>query len=155
MANSAGSGIYTLSNSASLTVTGSEYIGNQGNGLFTQSGGTHKIGGLLSLGTFAGASGTVDLSGGSLTVPTIVIGGNGTVSGGAGVLNVTGGTLRATNISILNNFSSFSLGGGGVVSAGTTTVNNGTFNQTGGSHSVRTRGIRRRFERHLQPDRRH
>jgi hypothetical protein len=136
LANSAGStGSYTLSNSASLKVTGSEYIGNQGNGVFTQTSGAHKIGGFLSIGTLAGASGTVDLSGGSLTVPTIVIGGNGTVSGGAGLLNVTGGTLTATNISILNNFSSFLLSDG-TVSAGTTTVNNGTFNQTGGTNSA-------------------
>jgi hypothetical protein len=132
---SGGTGNYLLSG-GSLAVNSAEYVGYAGAGQFTQSSGTHTIGGLLSLGTLAGASGTVNLSGGSLTVLNIAIGGNGTVSGGTGLLNVTGGTLTGASIAILNNLSSFSLSGGTVSAAAT--LNNGKFNHTGGTASLGT-----------------
>ena len=43
----ASSGTYNLSGSGSLNVFASEYVGNAGTGIFTQSGGTHTVGNCL------------------------------------------------------------------------------------------------------------
>ena len=49
-----------------LTIAGSEYVGYSGAGLFQQAGGTHTIGNTLYLAYKPGATGTLNLSGGSL-----------------------------------------------------------------------------------------
>jgi hypothetical protein len=109
-----------------------------------RSGGNNSIAVLLSLGTVAGTGGTLNLSGGTVTVPNVAVGGNsGTVSGGAGVLNVSGnGVLLATNITIFNAASSLNLTGGTVSTAaiftpdwGRVTFVGGTLNLTGGISS--------------------
>ena len=114
--STASSGIYNLSG-GSLSVTGAEYVGYQGTGSFTQSGGTHTISQGLYLGVDSGSSGTYNLSGGSLSVTGgeyigyagtgdfIQSGGSHTVSGGiwlgpgsSGTYTLSGGSLTADQI---------------------------------------------------------
>src|SRR5205085_12168561 len=63
---SGGSGSFSLS-AGSLAVSKAEYVGFGGPGVFTQTGGNHSIGTALVIAANAGSSGTVNLSGGSLT----------------------------------------------------------------------------------------
>ena len=65
-------GTYTL-NSGALTVGGKLVVGGQGTGTFTQSGGTNTISGVLDLGYQSG-HGTYNLSGGSLSAGTTLVG---------------------------------------------------------------------------------
>jgi autotransporter-associated beta strand protein len=110
-------------------------VGYSGTGSFTQSGGTHTVTALY-LGTDAGASGTYNLSGGSLSV-----GGNEYVGiFGSGAFNQTGGTHTVSgNLYLATNAGSsgtYSLSGGSL-SAGTITLNSGgTFTQSGGTLSI-------------------
>jgi hypothetical protein len=138
------SGIYNMSNGATLAVAGNENVGLSGNGLFNQTGGTHTIGGEFYLGTNPTGNGTFVLSGGILSVTngSTAVGYSGvgsfTQSGGShaigawlyagynpgstGSYNLSGGSLSATVESI---------GYGGA----------GTFNQTGGSNAVGWGGL--------------
>ena len=79
------SGTYLLSGGSLSAST--EYIGYSGSGSFTQTGGTNSISNALSLGTSSGASGTYNLFGGLLVVPSIPPG------AGLAALNITGGSL--------------------------------------------------------------
>ncbi len=76
--------------SGSLTMTSSaagyEYVGYSGTGTATQTGGTNTVGTALVLGQNPGSLGTYNLFGGLLVVPSIV---------GSGSLNITGGSLTA------------------------------------------------------------
>jgi hypothetical protein len=143
LASSAGSsGTYNLSNSASLTVA-DEYIGFQS--VFNQTGGANSVHGFFELGNSAGSSGTYNLSGsGSLTV----VGAESIGYHGNGVFNQTGGTNSALSLSLgsfagssgtynLSNSASLTVTNGGF--AGDERIGdqgNGTFNQTGGTHSA-------------------
>ena len=49
-------------------MAGTEYVGFEGNGAFTQSGGANVVSTDLNLGYSSGASGAYNLSGGSLAV---------------------------------------------------------------------------------------
>jgi len=135
-----GGGTYNLSGAASqLTVTGSEYLGYENTGVFTQSDGTHQVSDDLFLGHEADRTGTYNLSGGTLTVKTAYIGYKGT-----GVFNQTGGTFTVTGGPTL--YVGYAAG-----SSGTYTLDNGnlytdevivaeegsgTFIQNGGLHEV-------------------
>jgi autotransporter-associated beta strand protein len=87
--NSGSTGVYALSDTGRLSVSGTADVGYAGSGTFTQTGGTNTISGSLCLGYSAGSSGTYNLSGGLLVVPQ--------VSSGAGsyAFNFSGGTLQA------------------------------------------------------------
>ena len=113
-------GLYTLSNSASLTVKSNEYIGYSGLGTFNQTGGTASINTLV-LGANTGASGTYNLSGGNLAVNSGYIG-----DYGAGVLNVQGGTTTFGNLTV--GYYSYATSVG---SAGAVNLISGTLNATG------------------------
>ncbi len=147
-------GAYNLSGDTSvLTVTGDEYVGCAGYGMFNQSGGTHNIDGNLIIGeisdpdpdtgTLAG-SGTVNLYGGSLDVTgTVTVG-----LGGTGYFYQSGGTHDIADILVLGNQTS----GSGTyrlsddVAPATLTTREtvvgafgtGAFTQTGGSHTTDT-----------------
>ena len=59
-------GTYTLSGTGTLVANQSEYVGLYGNGTFNHSAGTNTIAtatGFFDIGTFAGSSGTYNLSG--------------------------------------------------------------------------------------------
>jgi hypothetical protein len=99
--NIGGSGTVTLSDGALSLTTGNEYVGYRGAGSFTQSGGTHTIGGTLVISANPGSSsGSYNQSGGTL----IVAGGisnndHFTFSGGtlaASVTNSAGGVFTLT-----------------------------------------------------------
>ncbi len=157
---------YTLSNGgsgSSLAVAGTEYVGFEGNGAFTQSGGANVVSTDLNLGYSSGASGAYNLSGGSLAVngsEYIGFAGSGlfTQSGGAhavannlilgdtdgsgdygsGTYNLSGGSLAvsgALNLAGVSGASgTFNLSGTGSLAAGTVNLNaGGTFSQTGGA----------------------
>jgi len=79
-------GAYDLSGTGQVS-TANEYVGYSGSGTFNQKGGTNTITNRLYLGTDAGASGTYNLFGGLLVVPSIFQG------SGSSSLNIAGGTL--------------------------------------------------------------
>ena len=79
-----GSASYSLSD-GELLVQGSETIGVNVAGTFTQSGGTHSVSGTLYLGANSGSSGSYSLSNGQLTVGSISIGSD-------AICTLTGGT---------------------------------------------------------------
>jgi hypothetical protein len=129
-----GSGSYALSG-GNLTVSGNETIGYAGAGSFIQTGGMHQIsvGGTngLFLGCTPTGAGTFTLSGGTLLTPAAeYVGFN-----GRGTLNQSGGT-HAIGGSLFVAFNPGSTGtvtiSGGQLSA-SGLVNNGSFNQSGGS----------------------
>ena len=86
-------GIYDLSGTGSVTVSGTTIVGNAGEGTFNQSGGTHTTGS-LTLGTQFGGTGTYNLSGGDLTTSGgAVIG-----EGGRGIVNQSGGRYSTGSV---------------------------------------------------------
>ena len=85
--NAGSSGAYNLNGTAFLSA-GSEYVGNNGSGTFTQSGGTNAVGSLF-LAEYTGSAGTYNLSGGLLTLGYLNEG------IGAAVFNISGGTFQA------------------------------------------------------------
>jgi autotransporter-associated beta strand protein len=79
-------GAYNLSGTGQLSAA-SLYVGYSGAGTFNQTGGTDTLTSALYLGTKPGSSGTYNLVGGLLIVPSVVQG------SGSGSLNITGGIL--------------------------------------------------------------
>jgi hypothetical protein len=140
-----GVGTYNLSNAASLNVAG-EIIGSGGSGVFNQTGGSHAIGQgafNLYLGYSFGATGTYNLSGGSLTLTNSEYIGN----SGAGTFTQTGGTHNINDPGTNGLFIGFANGGSGTytLSAGALTIAGsehlgfdgaGSLIQSGGSHAV-------------------
>ncbi len=123
---SLGSGSYNLSG-GSLSVGGDEFIGINGTGVFSQSGGTHTVSGGLYLADFSGASGTYNLSGGSLAV-----GGDEYIGyAGTGTFTQSGGTNAITgNLSVgaaVGSGTYVLLGGSATVGGNYTQGANGTF----------------------------
>ncbi|MXS82098.1 PEP-CTERM sorting domain-containing protein [Nitrosomonas oligotropha] len=141
-----GLGTYNL-NAGSLS-TNSESIGSSiylypvetgGTGIFTQSGGTHTVSGILSIGNEGESTGKYDLSGGSLSAGSENIGYSGTLNqtGGIntaqmminnGAYNLTGGTFVVNGS--LDNSGTMNLAGG------TTTVNGNVTNAASGKIEV-------------------
>ena len=137
-----GVGTYNLSGGYSqLSVTGSESIGYQNIGTFTQDGGSNMMTGDLNLGEVAGSNGTYELKDGNLNVGGAErIGWNGT-----GTFTQTGGTNTLTNnLSIGGDSGSsgtYTLGEGkmGLSVQGWEYVGDagtGKFTQSGGAHTV-------------------
>lgn len=86
-------GEYTLENGS--LVTGYTSVGEKGLGHFTQSGGTHTITNALSVGpygspNFTNRGGAYTMSGGTLTVGTLQIGGSSSDSGLGGTFEILG-----------------------------------------------------------------
>jgi hypothetical protein len=117
--NSGSSGTYNLSgDTATSTLTvGNEYIGNYGNGTFTQSGGTHAVANTLTIAANPGSMGTYNLSGGSLQAGSLVNNDH---------LNYSGGELQAN----ITNNGTFNLSGFGVRTVVGDVTNNGTVKVT-------------------------
>ncbi|MEI8373060.1 MAG: autotransporter-associated beta strand repeat-containing protein [Planctomycetota bacterium] len=84
-----GTGIYSLT--GGVISSPSQYVGYSGTGTFTQSGGTNTvpgISGIFCLGYYAGSSGTYNLSGGMLILPSLNQG------SGTAVFNFSGGIIK-------------------------------------------------------------
>ncbi len=71
------SGTYDLSGTGQLSAN-SEYIGHNGMGTFTQTGGTNSVTNYLFLGYNSGCNGTYKLNGGTLTTNNLYVGFSGT-----------------------------------------------------------------------------
>ncbi len=143
---SGSTGQYTLGGTATLHAFHDEYIGLQGNGTFTQTGGTHTIERVLDMADQPTSTSSYSMQGGTLTVKSSVLVGSsghatftesgGTVNAGddldiaafsgSGVYNLRGGTLNV-------NGGPSGSGSGLIFSA----AGIGTFNFTGGTLRVR------------------
>ena len=73
------SGTYNLT-AGSLSVTGTEYLGDVGHGTFAQSGGTNHVTVALYVGSGSTGTGTYNLYGGSIIAPTEYLGYSGTAT---------------------------------------------------------------------------
>ena len=129
--------------SGSLDVGGNEYIGASGIGSFTQTSGSHTIGGQLAVGNQTGSIGTYTLTSGSLSVGGAEIIGN----NGLGSFTQTSGSNSAKTLTLAKNAGSlaaYNLNGGGVSvsssalnaihingSTSSPAAGTGTFNVTG------------------------
>jgi len=140
-------GAFNLSGDGSLTVTtapfGDSSIGSSGPGLFTQSGGTFKTNGSLTLGTDSSGSGTNILSGGTFIVGSaerIALSGQGALvqTGGTHYVNGTGtnGLYLALNP---GSTGTATLSGGLLSVAASEYVGlrgTGSFTQSAGTHTI-------------------
>jgi hypothetical protein len=129
--NQAGTGTYNLSG-GTLNVN-QEYIGIFGNGTFSQSNGAHIISGTLHLGSNANganplSTGTLNLSGGTMSVGSFVFAGD----DGVATINQTGGTLTVGTWLFVGNGN---VGVNGVPHSGFAnyTLSNGILNSPGQS----------------------
>jgi hypothetical protein len=142
--NAAASGVYSMSNGASLLVNNQFFVGISGSGTFNQTGGNATASGGMTLAQNSGGTGTVNLSGGNLTVngiTTVALNGTGRFTQSGGV-NVTTG-LSIGDQSTGNG--TYTLSGAGVLTVSNSTIigNNGTgtFIQSGGTHNVNGPGL--------------
>jgi len=108
-------GTYVLSGAGAFVAPQSEFIGFNGGGTFTQSGGTNTVQsgniGFFDVGFQAGSNGAYNLSGGQLSVSkSEIIGDSGT-----GVFTQTGGTNTLNNLNSM--FLGNSSGGSGTYTA--------------------------------------
>lgn len=115
-----GNGTYNLSGTSSqLLANQNEIVGNTGSGIFNQNGGTHIVGGTLTISATPGtSSGTYNLSNGTLNV-----------SGGItnnDTLNYSGGIFNAA----ITNNGNFNLSGQGTRVVQGDVINNGTIKTT-------------------------
>lgn len=112
-----GMGTYLLSGTGTLAVGGNEYVGYNGTGFFSQSGGTNTISGELDLGNNPSSTGNYTLNGGTLAASAVYVGGS---SGGTGALTVSGtGVLNVTGVlEIYNNSGSSIIFNGGTINTG-------------------------------------
>jgi hypothetical protein len=137
-----GSGNYQLNDSATLNVSGNEFIGLNGIGnLNIATSAANTIAGYLSIGGESGAVGTVAVPGGTLTAANIYAGGGASAAGGKGILTVSGGSVTTageldiyntggTNVTLSNG----SLSVGSLVFNGA--VPSSLLNWTGGTLSI-------------------
>ena len=122
---SGGTGAYHLTG-GTLTIEGDEaygregnaYVGKAGSGMFTQSDGTHTVGGTLFIAAEAGSSGTYNLSGGTLDVADGVVNNDN--------FNYQGDELNAD----FTNNGTASLTGAGIRTVNGDVTNTGTFKTT-------------------------
>ena len=117
-------GNYALSNGSLSFTGGAEYVGFVGNGTFLQTGGTQFLSSTahLSIAAFPGSVGNFTLTAGSLSAPSIYIGGDLSTPGGAGTL--TFNSSATLNVSAaISLFPNGTLTGNGTTSAAV--INNG------------------------------
>jgi hypothetical protein len=142
--NAPATGVFSISNGASLAVAGTFQVGVYGFGTFNQTGGNVTASTDFTVGDRAGSAGTVNLSGGLFTTANNDYVGN----FGAGTFNQFGGAHTVGNILYLG----FATSGGGTqqssgaytLSGGTLSAGaeylavqgNGTFNQSGGTNTT-------------------
>lgn len=128
---SAGTTVTLLQTGGSLSAS-NEYIGYNGTGTFTQSGGTNTITNSLAIALSAGSTGTYNLSGGTLTAGSIV---------NNGTFNQSGATTVTASVTNTGSYNISGAGGntiagnftntGTVKTTGTTAVFTGIFTNTG------------------------
>jgi hypothetical protein len=125
-----------------LLVSGGETVGDTGIGSFVLNGGTHAVGGLVTIGNAAAASGTLTLIGGVLSANDVLAGG-----GGSGLFQQTGGVVNTNFIEVGRNAGSTGIYTltGGTVSVNSTLfvglVGAGTLNQSSATANVAVMNI--------------
>jgi hypothetical protein len=124
-----------------LSVTGSEYVGNSGAGSLTQTAGTHSIGGSLNVAAATMSAGYVSLSGTAQLNVTgsenIGNGGNGTVNQTGGINNVAGSITLGVTAGSSGTYT-LNAAGAQLIDHGMTVGQNAfaNFSQINGSHTV-------------------
>ncbi len=117
-----GGGTIALSQAQDALNTTTEFVGFIGNAAYTQSGGTHAVSGVLTLGAKSGSSGAYNLAGGSLTVSTLNVG-----SAGVGSLLVSpGASFLVSSAMNISAGSTATFASSQVTSTGATITNHGT-----------------------------
>jgi hypothetical protein len=143
--STAAAGAYVMSG-GTLAIANFSYLGNRGTGRFTQSGGSQSVGQTLSLAHFKGATGIFTLEDGA----TLVVHAENVGEAGVGIFNQYGGThivgTSAASAGFLNiapnsgAVGTYTLAGGTLKVTGNESIgtaqSNGTFQQSGGSHSI-------------------
>ena len=118
-----------------------EVVGNNGAGTVTQSGGSHFVGGGLSLGMYAGSTGSYNLGGGTLTTSYEYVGygGSGTFTQSAGTNTITY-TYGSLILGYNGGSGSYTLNGAQAIlntpSEYVGYYSPGTFTQSAGTHTV-------------------
>jgi fibronectin-binding autotransporter adhesin len=145
--NAGASGSYTLEGTATLS-NNFVYIGNAGDGVFVQSGGTHEngttIGGFSQfvLGNTATGNGLYQLTGGAIDARSVTVG-----QAGTGTFTQSGGTSQVGSLVVAweaGSVGTYELSAGTLSTGGATGGaishigfgGTGTFTQTGGAHTV-------------------
>jgi hypothetical protein len=159
-----GVGSYALSNTADLMVNGYEAIGYAGDGTFNQTGGTHNVSNVVTVGYLVGSTGRATLSGGTWTVTNQAFIGyqgvgsfdqsGGTFSvqtvnvgdqaGASGTVRVSGGVLTARDVTVgRGGVGSLTHSGGTVTATNSLVVGTNTIVGRGGTGSVTISGTAR------------
>jgi hypothetical protein len=141
LGDGSGPGLYNLSGTGVLTVSGDEDIGYSGTaGDFTQTDATtNTITGNLEIGCSTTASGGYDISGAGSTLTVqgnVDVGGNFSAAGGSASFNVEGGQVTITGtLQVWNSPGTEVFISGGNTTAGNM-VNLAVYDQTGGTASL-------------------
>ncbi|MGA3065807.1 MAG: PEP-CTERM sorting domain-containing protein [Tepidisphaeraceae bacterium] len=112
-----------LSDPAVLSVAGSEYIGDTGNGSFVQTGGTNTAAGNITIARQPGSTGSYSLQGGTLSGQNLI--NNGTLTIYSGATFHIAGTISGTGTIIQNDGTS--------TYANQTTIDQGSVQIAGGT----------------------
>ncbi|MEJ0050232.1 MAG: autotransporter domain-containing protein [Methylovirgula sp.] len=132
-----GIGIFNQSG-GNLTANAPIYIGMSGNGTYNLSGGTATLDDGLTIAALAGSVGTVNQTGGVLTIA----GGRLTVGGvGTATYNLNGGVLQAGGANGIVGTGSFNLGGGTIQVIGSALVTSVNATLTSGVSTIDTNGL--------------
>lgn len=125
-------GMLTVNDSASLTLSNQLTIGQRGAGTASLNGGTITLNGDHAyIGGFAGANGSLQVNGGTLKSAVAGVMRVHVAYGGTGSLTVNGGSLQGLNslmVSVLAGSSGTVQFNGGVVQAGGFSIGSGTAN---------------------------
>jgi autotransporter-associated beta strand protein len=140
--NAGVSGAYVLSGSGLLVAApySCEFVGTNGSGTFTQSGGTNSITGFLELGVNSGGSGTYSLNSGLVSAAA---GDEFVGNSGSGTFTQSGGTNNMAGSLLFLGYNAGSSGAynlkGGVLTAEFAYVGysgSGVFTQSGGTNTI-------------------
>ena len=125
-----GIGAVTVSGAGTLIAT-TCFIGENGTGTFTMTGGSAAVGD-VTLALNSDSSGVLNLNGGTLTVPSLLMG-----AGASAILNFNGGALKAgtADTNFLDDLTAANILGGGAV------INDGGFAITVGQVLAGTGGL--------------
>jgi autotransporter-associated beta strand protein/T5SS/PEP-CTERM-associated repeat protein len=91
---SSGTGTYEMEGTGSKLTAPNVYLGNQGVGTLEQAAGTGSVTNDMYLGLLSGGRGIYNLSDGTMTIDNdLYLGGSATAAGGTGTVNISGGHL--------------------------------------------------------------
>ncbi len=121
-----------------LVASAPVFIGSSGTGTYTLSAGTANFGGSLTIAAYAGSAGTVNQTGG---VVTISAGNLGVGLAGTGTYNLNGGLLRVGGINGIVGSGTLNLGGGMLQVIGSALSTANPIGLTGTSSTIDTNGL--------------